>query len=121
MPPISKVNYNVENQQSLMVCVLNLSNWLIIGLLFYCLCYLHYVYIMDISSAMIETTIVPIVKNKCDNITDSNNNILIAFATIVSKLFESVLLLKCEHYLTTSTNQFGFKTGHITDLYIYML
>ena len=28
--------------------------------------------------------------------------------------FESALL-KCEYYLTTSANQLGFKTGHITD------
>ena len=58
--------------------------------------------------AMIETTIVPIVKNKCGNITDSDNYRPIALATIVSQLFESVLLLKCEYYLTTSANQFGF-------------
>ena len=70
---------------------------------------------------MIETTIVPIVKNKCGNITDSNNYRPIALATIVSKLFESVLLMKCEQYLTTSANQFGFKTGHSTDLCIYAL
>ena len=70
---------------------------------------------------MIETTIVPIVKNKCGNITDSNNYRPIALATIVSKLFESVLLMKCEQYLITSANQFGFKTGHSTDLCIYAL
>ena len=69
---------------------------------------------------MIETTILPIVKKICGNITDSNNYRPIALATIVSKLFESVLLLKCEQYLT-SANQFGFKTGHSTDLCIYAL
>ena len=71
--------------------------------------------------AMIETTIVLIVKNKCGNITDSNNYRPIALATIVSKLFESVFLLKCEQYLTTITNQFGFKTGlmHICIEIIY--
>ena len=71
--------------------------------------------------AMIETTIVTIVKNKCGNITDSNNYRPIALATIVSKLFESVILMKCEQYLTTSANQFGFNTGHSTDLCIYAL
>ena len=68
---------------------------------------------------MTETTIVPIVKNKCGNITDSNNYRPIAVATIISKLFEAVLLLKCELYLTTTANQFGFKPGHSTDLCIY--
>ena len=43
---------------------------------------------------------------KCGNITDSNNYRPIALATIASKLFESVLLLKCEYYLTTSANKF---------------
>ena len=42
-------------------------------------------------------------------------------ATIISKLFESVLLLKCEDYLSTCSNQFGFKKGHSTDLCIYAL
>ena len=52
---------------------------------------------------LIETTIVPI-----------------ALATIVSKLLESILLLKCEEYLCTSANQFGFKKAHGTKLCIYI-
>ena len=93
-----------------MVCVLKLSSFLIVGLEFYCRCSLLYVYLMDISPppAMIGTTIVPIVKNKGGNVTDSNNYRPIALATIVFKLFESVLLLKCEYYITTTANQFGF-------------
>ena len=71
--------------------------------------------------AMIKTTIVPIVKNKCVNISESNNYRPIALATIISKLFESVLLVKCGDYLSTCSNQFGFKKGHSTDLCIYAL
>ena len=67
---------------------------------------------------MIES-IVPVVKNKCDNTSGSNNYGPIA--TIISKLFESVLLSKCEDYLSTSSNQFDFKKGHSTDLCIYEL
>ena len=37
--------------------------------------------------AIIKTTIVPIVKNKCGNISESNNYRPIALATIISKLF----------------------------------
>ena len=81
-----------------MVCVLKLSSFLIVGLELYCRCSLLYVDLM----VMIETTIVPIVKNKCGNITDSNTYRPIALSTIVSKLFESVLLLKCVYYITTS-------------------
>ena len=32
-----------------------------------------------------------------------------------------MLLLKCEEFLYTSANQFGFKKGHSTDLCIYAL
>ena len=44
--------------------------------------------------AMIETTIVLIVKNKSGNLSDSSNYRPIALATSVSKMFESVLLFK---------------------------
>ena len=70
---------------------------------------------------MIKTTIVPIVKNMCGNISDSNNYQPIALTTIISKLFEPILLLKCENYLGTCSNQFGYKKGHSSDLCIYAL
>ena len=44
-------------------------------------------------SDLIETTIVPIVINISRNLSDSNNYRLIALATIVSKILESVLLM----------------------------
>ena len=44
-------------------------------------------------------TIVPIIKNKCGNLADSNNYNLIAIATIVSKLFEFIVLYTCEEFL----------------------
>ena len=72
-------------------------------------------------SALIKTTIVPIVKNKAGDLSDSNNYRPIAIATITSKLLESVLLLKCSDYLTTCDNQFGFKASHGTDMCIYTL
>ena len=70
---------------------------------------------------LIQTTIVPIIKNKCGNISSSNNHRPIALATIISKLLESILLMKCEEYLCTSANQFGFKKAHETELCIYTL
>ena len=68
----------------------------------------------------IETTIVQIIKNKCGNISSSNNYRPIALATIIYKLLESILLMKCEEYLCTSANQFGFKKTHGTELCIIL-
>ena len=62
-----------------------------------------------------------VIKNKCGSLTDSNNYRPIAIATITSKLLESVILMKCEEYLFTSDNQFGFKAQHSTEFCIYSL
>ena len=67
---------------------------------------------------MIKTTIVIVIKNICGNLADSNNYRPIAFATIVSKLYESTILYKCEDFLNTCDNQFGFKRKHSTEFCI---
>ena len=66
-----------------------------------------------------ETTIVPIVKNRCGNLSDINNYRRIAIATITSKVLESVILVNCAEFLYTSDNQ--FKSGHSTEFCIYPL
>ena len=81
------------------------------------LCFKH----SYLPASMIETNIVPIVKNKFGILSDINNYRPIALATIMSKLFESAILLKCEMFLDTCPNQFGFKNGHSTDMCIYVL
>ena len=70
---------------------------------------------------MIKTTIVPVIKNKCGNLADSNTYRPIAIATIVSKLYEFTILYKCEDFLDTCDNQFGFKRKHSTEFCIYTL
>ena len=80
-----------------------------------------YFYNICLHADIIETTTVPIIKNRCDNLADSNNYRLIAIATIVSKLFKSIILYKCEEFLFTCDNQFGFKPKHSTELCIYTL
>ena len=50
-------------------------------------------------SPMIDTIRVPVVKNKAGDITDHNNYRPIALASIVSKVFELILLNRCEKYL----------------------
>ena len=68
--------------------------------------------------SLMETTIVPIVKNKCGNLSNSNNYRPITIATITSKVLETLILVKCEEFLYTSDNQFGY---HSTEFCIYTL
>ena len=42
-------------------------------------------------------------------------------SSIASKIFEHIIILRLEEYLWTNDNQFGFKSGHSTDLCIYAL
>ena len=70
---------------------------------------------------LMDTLIVPLVKNKSGNIHDKNNYRPIALVTAFSKILESVLLDMLSEFLKTSDNQFGFKRGHSTDLAIYAL
>ena len=71
-----------------------------------------------IPQSLIETTIVPIIKNKADDISSGNNYRPIALANVILKVFESLILLRCEQFLTTADNQFGFKSRHSTDFCI---
>ena len=66
---------------------------------------------------MINSIIVPLVKNKCGNLTDKNNYRPIALSSITSKVFEHIILLRLEK------NIYGplIITGSTTDLCIYAL
>ena len=72
-------------------------------------------------SAMLDSVIIPLVKNKCGDLSDISNYRPIAISCIVSKIFENVILLRIEEYLWTTDNQFGFKAHHSTDLCVYAL
>ena len=45
----------------------------------------------------------------------------LSLSSIISKVFEHIIIIRLEEYLWTNDNQFGFKSGHSTDLYIYVL
>ena len=47
--------------------------------------------------------------------------IVLQLSSTVSKVFKNVILNRLEEYLWTSDNQFGYKSGHSTDLYVYAL
>ena len=71
--------------------------------------------------SLMKTKIISLVKNKCGDLSDLNNYRPVAIATTISKVFETILLNRCENYLYTSDNQFGFKAGHSTDMCIHTL
>ena len=70
---------------------------------------------------LMDTKIIPLVKNKCDKLSDKNNYRPVAISNSLSKVFELILLDRCEEYLWTSGNQFGFKANHSTEMCIYAL
>ena len=81
-----------------------------------------------IPPAMIETTIVPNVKNKSGNLLHSSNIgpwrmaqfYILHFAFAFYILLESVLLLKYVEYLSTFDNQCGFKSSHSRPLHLHI-
>jgi len=45
-----------------------------------------------VPSQFMHSVIIPLVKNKCDSLTDINNYRAIAISSVMSKLFEMLLL-----------------------------
>ena len=72
-----------------------------------------------LSDTMMVTVIAPTMKNIFGDLSDNNNYIPIALATVVSKLFESLLLSRATPFLTTCANQFGFKKQQSTEMLIF--
>ena len=75
----------------------------------------------DIPNSCLNTTIVPICKNKNGNMSDTSNYRPVAEATVVSKLLEHFILCNISPFLGTTDNQFGFKAGHSTDQCTFLL
>ena len=58
---------------------------------------------------MLDSVVVPLVKNKNGDLSDKNNYRPIALSRTISKVFENVILHRLEEYLWTTEHQFGFK------------
>ena len=71
-----------------------------------------------IPQCMINSVIIPLIKNKCGDQTDKNNYRPSALYSIISKVLEKIITERLEIYLWTNSNQFGFKS---TDLCFYAL
>jgi len=64
-----------------------------------------------------QSVIIPLLKDKCNNLLSGINNYrAIAIATVCSKVFESALLDSLLSVSDASQFQFGFKTGHSTGI-----
>ena len=71
--------------------------------------------------ALLSVVLVPIIKDKSAKVSSKENYRPIAVASVLSKVFEKVILLRIEKYISTNCNQFGFKRRHGTDQCIYLL
>ena len=69
-------------------------------------------------SSLTDSVIIPIVKDKCKNISDAGKYRPIALSSVLSKVFELILLSKLKSYFCTTDYQFGFKSHHSTDVCI---
>lgn len=65
--------------------------------------------------AMMKTVVVPVIKDKLGNATSKDNYRPIAITTILSKLLECIILHFFKDQMSTSSNQFGFKSKQSTD------
>ena len=72
-------------------------------------------------SKLMETIIIPIIKDKKGLVTDHDNNRPVAVTSVVSKIIELILLIGLQNQLETVCNQFGFKTKHGTDMCVFYL
>ena len=70
---------------------------------------------------MAEGIIIPLVKNKFEDLQSSVNYRPIINSSIMLKLLEYLLIEKLESYLCTSNNQHGFKKGFSTETAFFFL
>ena len=68
-----------------------------------------------------EIIIVPIIKNQKALITDKDNYMPITINSVVSMIWELLLLIRLQFQLEMSSNQYGFKSKHGTDMCVYTL
>ena len=71
--------------------------------------------------SIMETVIIPIIKDKRGDVTDKDNYRPIAITNIFSKAVEMILLHRYTALLYTSDNQFGFRNKHSTDMCVFAL
>ena len=71
--------------------------------------------------SLMKTAIVPIIKDKKGDLSCKDNYRPVAITSVVSKVFEKMILTRYMNVLGTSCNQFGFKPAHSTDMCIFVM
>ena len=74
-----------------------------------------------VPECMMDSLLVPLVKDKKGSLTSSDNYRPLMLTNIASKILELVILDRYEEKLCTSDNQFGFKAKHATDMCVFTL
>jgi exonuclease III len=70
---------------------------------------------------LMRTIVVPIVKNKTGDLSDKCNYRPISLATVVAKVFDSILNARLRKHVQLNDNQFGFRAGLSTESAILCL
>ena len=70
---------------------------------------------------LMKVVLIPLLKCRSKDPSDTNNYRPIAIATSMSKVLEQVLLVRLQDYLHTADSQFGFKAAHGTEMAIFAL
>ena len=96
----------------------NPSNVLNVSLPILCTAMLKHGYIVN---TILETVIIPVIKNKSGDATDKHNYRPIAISKTMENVLELLMLHKIDSYLLTTDNEFGFKQNHGTDMCIYAM
>ena len=65
--------------------------------------------------SMLSVILVPVIKDKCRKINNSDNYRPIALASVISKVVEQIPLNRMSDILITTSNQFGLKSKLGTD------
>lgn len=72
-------------------------------------------------TSMLDTILVPLIKDKQGNLSDGDNYRPLALTCVSSKILEFLVLHRYELLLTTNANQFGFKSKLSTEMCIFSL
>ena len=64
-----------------------------------------------IPEKILISVIVPVVKNKNTSLCIKKNYRPVTLSSVISKVFEYIILSRIEKYIETADNQFGFKKG----------